>query len=163
LSGSYQSFTTILPDFMKLTGIVLALFCLSTPLLSQNPVSWSFDQTKVSDTEYDLLFKADIAKTWVIYSQYLESTDGPIPTSFSFEKNADIVLVGSTAELGHLKEEYDELFGMTVKKLDGQVTFKQRVRTLRPGVPVTGYLTFMTCDNERCLPPRDVEFSFELK
>lgn len=148
---------------MKLTGIVLALFCLSTPLLSQNPVSWSFDQTKVSDTEYDLLFKADIAKTWVIYSQYLESTDGPIPTSFSFEKNADIVLVGSTAELGHLKEEYDELFGMTVKKLDGQVTFKQRVRTLRPGVPVTGYLTFMTCDNERCLPPRDVEFSFELK
>ncbi|MFK7933527.1 MAG: protein-disulfide reductase DsbD family protein, partial [Saprospiraceae bacterium] len=29
--------------------------------------------------------------------------------------------------------------------------------------PITGYLTFMTCDDEKCLPPTDIDFSFQLE
>ena len=27
---------------------------------------------------------------------------------------------------------------------------------------LSGYLTYMACDNERCLPPTDVDFSYDL-
>jgi hypothetical protein len=28
---------------------------------------------------------------------------------------------------------------------------------------LTGYLEFMTCDNEKCLPPAEVDFRFGLE
>lgn len=128
-----------------------------------DPVKWSQEVLKISDTDYDLVFTANIEDGWYVYSQYLESDDGPIRTSFNFNSNEDLELIGKTTETGNKKEGFDEMFEMNLVKFGGKVTFIQRIRTKTKPTAVSGYLEFMTCDNERCLPPMEVNFTLDLK
>lgn len=127
-----------------------------------NPVKWSYEAKMVADKEYDLVFTAHIQPGWYVYSQYLESNDGPVRTSFNFEENPNVEPIGKNAEDGHRYEGFDELFYMNIIKFSGEPTFTQRVKVNSPAT-LKGYLEFMTCDNEKCLPPKEVEFRFELK
>lgn len=128
-----------------------------------DPVKWEFDYKAVSDTEFDLIFKAKMEPQWAIYSQYLDNDDGPIPTSFQYDQGGHFKLVGKCAETGYKKEGFDPIFEMNVVKYLKNAEFTQRVKVSDLSKPLTGYLTFMTCDDERCLPPTDVDFSFTLK
>lgn len=127
----------------------------------QSPVKWTYEAKKIAAGEYDLVFTAHIQDGWYVYSQYLESDDGPIRTTISYDANHYLQLVGRNAEAGHKIEGYDDLFGMTIIKFNGEPTFTQRVKTTSP-TTVSGSLEFMTCDNEKCLPPVDVSFRMEL-
>ena len=127
----------------------------------KNPVRWSTSWTKISDKEAELVFTATIDPGWYVYSQFLDD-GGPIPTSFSFKAGPHFQLLGKAKEEGKRKEGFDEIFGMNVVKFSGTVNFKQRVKVVDPKVPVTGYLEYMTCDNEQCLPPTEEDFSFDL-
>jgi Thiol:disulfide interchange protein DsbD, N-terminal len=127
------------------------------------PVKWSFEAQKVSESEYDLIFKANIDNGWYVYSQYLESDEGPIATSFNFDENPRVEFVGKTKESGKKSEAYDSLFEMKVVKFSGKPVFTQRVKLRKGAVPVKGYLEYMTCDNTRCLPPTEVDFQFRLE
>lgn len=143
---------------------VLTLFCLSANIsFSQvlTPVSWDFTATDDGNREYTLIFRATIDESWVVYSQYLESDDGPIPTSFTYEDLGDAEIKGENIEEGTIKEEFDKIFEMNLKKLSGEVYFKQKIRGNK-GDTIKGYLTYMTCDNARCLPPTDVDFEITL-
>lgn len=126
-----------------------------------NPVKWSYQAEKVADGEYDLVFTAHVTDGWYIYSQYLESDDGPVRTSFNYIENENVTMVGKTEESGAKHEGYDDIFAMNLVKFSGQPKFTQRVKVSSPTV-VTGYLEFMTCDKNRCLPPSEVEFTFSL-
>ncbi len=126
----------------------------------ENPVQWSTEIKKISNQEYDLLFTANVQDGWNIYSQYLESDDGPIRTSFNYDKGAHYKLVGKNEEIGVRKEGFDKLFGMNVIKLYKKVVFRQRVTLTDPSKPISGYLEFMTCNEEKCLPPTEVPFKF---
>ena len=130
-----------------------------------NPVKWSFSSEKVNNTEFNLKFTATIESGWYVYSQYLESDDGPVKTSFTYDKGAHFSLVGKNVETsGHRKELNDPLFdNMKVIKFSDKVVFTQKVKVTDLSKPIAGYLEFMTCDNQRCLPPKEVDFSFELK
>jgi thiol:disulfide interchange protein DsbD len=127
----------------------------------KNPVRWSTSWTKTGGQEFELVFTATIDPGWFVYSQFLEE-NGPIPTSFHFNAGTHFQLLGKAREEGKRKEGFDEIFGMNVVKFSGTVNFRQRVRVLNPAVPVVGYLEYMTCDNEQCLPPTEEEFSFDL-
>lgn len=130
-----------------------------------NPVKWSFSSKQLNDTEFNLVFTANIEDGWYVYSQYLESDDGPVKTSFTYDKGSHYSTVGKNAESSaHRKEMNDPLFDdMKVIKFSEQVTFTQKVKVTDISKPITGYLEFMTCNNERCLPPTEVDFSFQLK
>jgi thiol:disulfide interchange protein len=143
----------------------LLIFYLSASGQILNPVNWEFSSKQINDSEYDLLFTAHIDEGWTVYSQYLESDDGPVATSFAFDQKPHFSLVGKNVETSdHRKEMNDPLFdNMRVIKFSEKVTFTQRVKVSGTSQPITGYLEFMTCDNARCLPPAEVDFSFELK
>ena len=127
------------------------------------PVKWSFDSKSLGNDEFDLIFTATIKEGWTIYSQFT-SDDGPVPTSFEFDPGRHFERNGGVLEKGKKKEGVDPLFGVNViKYIASPVTFTQRVKVLDYSKPITGFLTFMTCDHERCLPPSDVDFSFTLK
>ncbi len=129
------------------------------------PVTWEFSSKQVNDSEYDLQFTAHIDENWTVYSQYLESDDGPVATSFTFDPKSYYSLEGKNVETSdHRKEMNDPLFdNMKVIKFSELVTFTQRVKVSDLSEPITGYLEFMTCDNTRCLPPTEVDFSFKLE
>ena len=49
-----------------------------------NPVKWELEVEQQSNTEYTLVFTANIDANWAIYAQDVEE-GGPLPTLFSFE------------------------------------------------------------------------------
>jgi len=138
-------------------GLMFFAFAMNAQL---EPVNWSIEAEKVGDTEYDIVFTAKIDKGWSVYSPHLESLDGPVPTTFEFQNN-DLKAIGKIKEAGNRKEMYDELFEMNLIKFSGKARFTQRV-TVENSETVKGYLTYMTCNDESCLPPKDVEFEINL-
>ncbi|MBK7477028.1 MAG: thioredoxin family protein [Haliscomenobacter sp.] len=144
--------------------LAVLLFILAFPVFSQieNPVHWKTEWKKLSGNEIELTFTADVDPGWYIYSQYLESDDGPIRTSFHYENGSHFQLVGKCTEEGKRKEGFDEIFNMDVIKFSGKTIFRQRVKVLNPKAAIKGYLEFMTCDNDQCLPPTEVDFNFDV-
>ncbi|MFN8338382.1 MAG: cytochrome c biogenesis protein CcdA [Saprospiraceae bacterium] len=128
-----------------------------------NPVKWKFETEKITDTEYKLKFIANVDKGWTVYSQYT-SDDGPVPTSVNFEKKDGIHLVGKSTESGSKKEGMDSYFDVHVIKFlsDKPFVIEQKIKVIDASKPITGYVNFMACDHEKCLPPSDADFSFTL-
>ena len=69
---------------------------------------------------------------------------------------------GKNVEDGKKYEGYDDLFGMNIIKFSGKPTFTQQVKITKP-TTLSGHVEFMTCDSERCLPPSEVQFRFDLQ
>ncbi len=147
---------------MQKTSILFfGMLFISLGVIAQKQVvEWSFDAEKVATEEYNIIFTAEVEKGWYVYSQFL-SDDGPIPTSFEFDKAAGLKLNGKAKEEGYKKEGYDEIFGMNLVKFGKTATFTQPVEA-KAATTLTGYLTYMTCNDEQCLPPTDVNFSITL-
>ncbi len=145
------------------TFILQILFVFSSFSQVLDPVDWSFGTEKVSDTEYVLVFTANMEKTWTVYSQFT-GDDGPVPTYIEYEEMGGATLEGESKETGHKKEGFDKLFDTNVIKFldDKPYVIRQNVKTDGGPTSISGYLTFMTCDAARCLPPKDVDFSFQL-
>ena len=152
---------------MRKFAILSAFLIFYLPASGQilKPVKWEFSSKQVNNSQYDLMFTARLDDGWTIYSQYLESDEGPVATSFTFDQKPYFSLAGKNVETSvHRKELNDPLFdNMKVIKFSEKVTFTQRVKVSDASKPITGYLEFMTCDNTRCLPPAEVDFSFGLK
>ncbi|MEL6718151.1 MAG: thioredoxin family protein [Bacteroidota bacterium] len=146
--------------------IIFSLFLLAITNLAfakaDSPVQWTWKAEKISDTEYVLKFTADIEEGWTLYSQFT-SDDGPVPTAFEFEAGDHYELVGKAEEEGKLKEGYDPIFDVNVIKfIKGPAYFTQKVSVSDSNQPIVGYLTYMCCDDEQCLPPADIDFKFAL-
>ncbi len=70
--------------------------------------------------------------------------------------------VGEVTETAdHLKKKYDNTWEAEVSKIDGGTVTYSQVVELSGESEVTGYITFQTCNDEMCLPPRDVPFTFD--
>ncbi len=148
------------------TKLILALFLFLNAHFAHaqmmEPVKWSFEAEKVKKGEYDIVFTANIEKGWYVYSQHLDP-GGPIPTSFKFSTSSNLKLLGNALEEGDKKVAYDEMFGIDLVKYSNKVLFTQRVKVKDDSQPVKGYLTFMTCDDESCLPPTNIDFEIFLE
>ena len=124
------------------------------------PVKWSFSHEQVSETEYDLVFKASIDMHWHLYSQDIPMS--PPATTFVFNEGTGFTLDGAVSESSLVIEEYDPNFEMVLKYFANEAVFKQRVVLTAELATISGYLNYMCCDDTKCLPPEDVEFSFTL-
>ncbi len=127
-----------------------------------NPVSWEFQSQKISESEYELIFTANIDEHWAIYSQFIDD-GGPIPTEFTFEDSDAFILIDSIIESDENKvTKHDPVFDMILSKFYTKGTFTQKIKLNSSEAIVKGSLMFMTCDDERCLAPADVPFEFIL-
>ncbi|MCL6523312.1 MAG: thioredoxin family protein [Thermoflavifilum sp.] len=126
-----------------------------------NPVRWQFTTQRINDSVYVLHFQANIDPGWHIYA--LDAGEGPIPTSFHFEKTTGWKLEGTIQEKGKKISHYDGAFGTVLKYFENEVDFVQRVRRTSPTAgEVSGHLEYMVCNDKNCLPPKEVPFSFQL-
>ncbi|QEC52044.1 thioredoxin-like protein [Anseongella ginsenosidimutans] len=125
-----------------------------------DPVTWAFSAKPSGENEVTLILKAEIDPGWHVYSQYIEE-GGPIPTSFTFTPSADYELIGEVAEKSEVEKVMDPNFGMEVLYFSNEAVFEQRIRLKKASSTVKGVLEFMVCDDQRCLPPAEVEFSID--
>jgi len=147
----------------KLSFLFTALFTLQVLLVGAQilePVKWRFASEKTATNEYKLLFTADIDHNWYLYSQDIPMS--PPATTFNFEAAQGYELIGAVTEEASI-EKFDPNFDMVVKFFDGQATFTQIVRVSGDQlVNINGFIEFMSCDDTRCIPPTEADFSFTL-
>lgn len=121
----------------------------------EQPVSWQINISK-TDSGLFVIAKADIDKGWYVYSQFLESDDGPIATQLVF--NDTLYMQHKATEEGPSIYGYDDMFGMDIKKFKKTMLVARKIHG-DSGKKVDGFIEFMTCNDEMCLPPREVPFS----
>jgi thiol:disulfide interchange protein len=129
-----------------------------------NPVKWTFQSVEKDGEYFELRFKATIEKGWHVYSHFI-GDEGPIPTNIIFEENKSVDLKEKFKELGTKVTKHDKAFDMELSWFENQYTIVQKVKLLS-GVEtatVKGEVEFMVCDDEQCLPPDYIPFSFVLK
>ncbi len=142
---------------------LIALFCTigSTILVAQNPIKWSFSTKDAGNCQVDLILTGTIEEGWCTYSQFLESEDGPIATTLTFNQQGHFKLIGKAKEGGEIIKVHDKVFDMNLTKFKHKAIITQRVEVSDASKPIVGYITFMSCNDEMCLPPKDVDFTFK--
>lgn len=142
--------------------LLLSAFQLTSFAQVLTPVRWSFSTKQLKPDEVQLIFKATIDKSWHLYSQNIKP-DGPVPTSFTFEKSKKYELAGKVIEPKAI-EENDPNFGMVLKYFANEAVFTQKIKVLSTtDFKIKGFVEFMCCDDKQCLPPNEVDFSFSIK
>ena len=139
--------------------IILLSFITILPLYAQieNPVSWTFSTEATGKGEGIITMTAEIPHPWHMYSQ--EKIEGPLPTSFQFNKSDDFTLVGDVEELSKVEIIFDKGFNTDVKIFSNTATFRQKIKfTTEKAFSITGAVEFMVCDDENCIPPKTIEF-----
>jgi hypothetical protein len=143
-------------------SLVVLFFVAAANAQIENPVTWTYTAKKISKDIYELHMTATMQSKWHIYSQDLKG-DGPVPTSFSFDKNPLIKTDGAIAEVGKLQQEYNKDFQMNVKFYANKVDFVQKIKMKAAAATVAkGKVTYMVCDDKKCLPPKDVAFAIKI-
>lgn len=144
----------------KIILLLLACAGIGSVLSAQsNEVSWNFSAKKIADNTYEVHFTATIQSPWHIYSQNI-AEGGPIPTSFLFNKNPLVTISGKPKEVGKMIQKHEEVFDMQVKYYEKKVDFVQVVK-LKSNIKTnfSGSIEYMTCTDEKCLPPKTQSFS----
>jgi thiol:disulfide interchange protein len=145
-----------------LSSIVLLLTVFQGLSQIYNPVKWKFDYQLDGDEYAVLKFTATIDQGWHVYATKLESDMGPIPTEIVFNEIKGATLVGGIVEPTPHKE-YDPNFDMELSWFAQKVTLTQKVKLTAPMAKITGELTYMTCDDSKCLPPEYLDFNFDIE
>ena len=123
-----------------------------------DPVRWTAKVVEVDAASADLLFTADIAAGWHLYSQHTDPA-GPQPTTFGFVPGSACRLVGRVEESPAPQEEMDDMFGCVVKSFAGRAVFRQRVERMSgDDVELKATVTYQLCGNGMCVAPDDREF-----
>lgn len=145
----------------SILSIFFLLFAFHSFAQILEPVKWSFD-SKQNGNEVKLIFKATIEDDWHLYDTSLPD-GGPVPTSINFEDTSKFELVGELEKKPKPTEKFDQTFQMDLRYFDGQAELIQTIR-LKTDEPLTiaGYVEFMCCNDETCLPPTEADFSFSL-
>lgn len=126
------------------------------------PVKWEASSKFIENETFEITLEAKIDKGWHLYSQFLPE-GGPIPTAFTFEKNSNYKLSGKVIEPKAI-EEFDKNFDMTLKYFANKAIFKQRIKlTKAVDFELKCAVEFMVCDDEKCLPPDEVEFTVKVE
>ncbi|MCP4977687.1 MAG: DUF255 domain-containing protein [Maribacter sp.] len=144
--------------------IVFILFIFSgLSLFSQdddNPVLWSKEWNKISDTEYELIIKGKIFEGWHVYSQFT-ADGGSLPSEFTYEKaGEDYELIGGTKESETLTE-YSDIFEVDETFFKKEAVFTQKIKLLNPEVRQIDVNLFYQVCKEVCIPV-DKDFHFAL-
>jgi thiol:disulfide interchange protein DsbD len=149
---------------IKIALFYLALLFLVNAANGQilKPVKWTTSVNKISGQEYELVIKARIDDHWHLYSQQVPE-GGPIPTTFYFKDSLKAYqFIGKTLE-GKGIESFDNVFQMNIKYFEKESVFKQKVRILNTNVKtILGMVEFMACDDKSCLPPTEVDLTFNI-
>jgi DsbC/DsbD-like thiol-disulfide interchange protein len=126
------------------------------------PVRWSYAAKMINKTEAMVFLKATIDDGWHVYSQFVPD-GGPVKTTFTFSRSDKYSLVGKTTEPKPVTR-FEKVFNMNVGFYEHSVIFKQKIKLKGPAtVEVKGTLEYMTCNDEKCLPPTSVDFTIPVK
>jgi thiol:disulfide interchange protein DsbD len=131
---------------------------LSTSAFSQEKIQWSFDFVPYPAS---LQISAKIENGWHLYALDLDPSIGPVPTQIVLEKNKAVQVLNAFEANTKAKQSYDSNFGAEVSYFENSFEARNRIKVKKP-TTVKGELTYMLCDDKRCLPPKTIPFEIKV-
>ena len=125
----------------------------------QDPVQFKTEWKKISDTEAQIVFTGVIDAGWHVYSTDLPE-GGPISATFNTDKMEGVELDGKLMPEGKEIEAFDKVFEMKLRYFEEKATFVQKLKITAANYFIEGYLEYGSCNDENCLPPTEVPFTF---
>lgn len=145
-----------------LFSLIVSFLAFAAYAQIQEPVKFKTELKNVSATEVEIVFTASIEQGWHVYSTDL-GDGGPISATFNTDKLTGAQLDGKLRPVGKEVASFDKLFEMDVRYFAHTAQFVQKLKLTGGDYQVTGYLEYGACNDENCLPPTQVEFSFSGK
>lgn len=142
-----------------LSAFIMLLAVLAVRAQIQEPVTFTQELRKISETEAEIVFTGKIDKGWHVYSTEL-GEGGPISAVLEVEHITGAVLDGKLTPVGKEISDYDKLFEMQVRWFENEAQFVQKLRLTGGQWRIEGYLEYGACNDQNCLPPTDLDFSF---
>lgn len=145
---------------MRSSGLFLFLLFSTVVIQAQelNPVSWTFSLEKSGDSLYIIHADAQIEPHWKLYSHFIKA-GGPIPTDLHIDSLSGIKKVLEIKEEGKRHgPDKDPIFGIDVSYYMDKVRFTRKIYVAEQATKIKGYVLFMVCNDEQCLPPRTLAF-----
>jgi len=149
--------------FFRYLMLALAVVFVANSASAQNRevVTWKVKTEHVKDDVFRITFDVDIIDGYHIYDLGPYEM-GPIATSFTFEANPNIELVGGVKPVKPVEREHDDVWGFEVGYFYGKTSFTQDVRLKSERATLKGEIEWQACDDMSCMPPGDYEFSVQL-
>ena len=145
------------------TLLMLTFLALAVQAQILTPVKWNIKLEDSNSAEKTLVFSAKLDAGWHLYDMNLPE-GGPISTSFSFENLKGAKAIGTPIASKEATTVFDEQFQMELRWFAGEVSFRQKIEVTDPKhLQVNGYVEYMACNDENCLPPEQEEFAFSAK
>ncbi|MDR1584813.1 MAG: thioredoxin family protein [Prevotellaceae bacterium] len=142
-----------------LLPMLFAGFALSAQIYE--PVKWIIEKKVTSPKTFEIIFTAKIDDGWHVYGTNIPE-NGPRPTSVAFEKLENAQKVGNLESPSEACKEYDVNFDMELTWYKNEAVFIQKFAHDKASkVTVEGYVEFMVCNDQTCLPPTQEHFSFK--
>ena len=148
----------------KLIVLGVVIFTAFNAMAQLNPVTWSFSAKKISDKTYEVHMKATIQNSWHLYSQKQPDDAIAIATSFTIRANPLFKPDGKITEVGKMEVMKDATLGISANQYSKTVDFVQKIK-LKSNAKTnfSGSVEYQTCDDKKCLPPKTVNFSVDIK
>ncbi len=139
--------------------LLIALFSFLSCLQIIAQVSFSHYVKQTADDEITIFFSGKMSDGWHVYSQ--NEKNGPTPTTLTITSIKGAKLVGTlTADQKPIKK-FEEVFDAEVMYFEKSVLFSQKLKLTDSKYSVEGYLEYGACNDQNCLPPTSVDFSYE--
>lgn len=142
-----------------LTTLLLLLSFIPAVAQLHEPINFQSELKMISDSEAEIIFTGKADAGWHVYSTDLPS-GGPISATFNVDKIEGAEVVGKLLPRGSEVEKFDKVFEMMLRYFEGTATFVQRLKITGTTYRVEGYLEYGACNDENCLPPTEVSFSY---
>ena len=117
---------------------------------NQPPAHWHVTfapaDAKAGD-EVEIVFTADIAPGWILYSSDFNLLIGPRPAKFTFDENAGLALVGAIQPVNP-RWKTDRSLGGKYSYFAEHAQFRQKARLVESTGNVSGRITGQTCFEE---------------
>jgi|SRR6185312_5877455 len=129
-----------------------------------DPVHWTFRAVRTVDKSIEIRLEAHVERGWHIYAQVQPKEAISQPTKIVFRSNPLVELKGPVVELGRKETYMDKTAGIIQYQYADSVVFSQAARLRGEAkTRITGTMTYQTCTDEMCLPPKTIPFTIYLK
>lgn len=139
--------------------LLMVISCLSVVAQMQDPVHFKTEWKSISANEAEIIFSATIDLGWHVYSTDL-GDGGPTQATINIDKISGATLDGKLKPGSNEIKKMDPIFEMEVKFFEKTAKFTQKVKLTGGKYSVSGYLEYGACNDENCLPPTSVDFTF---
>ena len=132
---------------------LLFAFITLLPLSAQDtePVSWTYEVTKLNSLEYQISLNAEIIDGWKLYSQF-SPEEGSVATSFTFLNNDNDYVANETFNEDAYIIGYDNVFKMDLFYFEEKANFNQLLKLNNKDInQVKVEVDYSSCDDELCI------------